>query len=1670
MQSNEEVSQRLKILLALRCFRELHSSAKTMKSKTKHIFLLCATFGVGIVAAATGQAAQPLRVNYICPQIPGNCGSANQTTSLDADTGNVFLHFTVIPGTPNDCYDWSYSVDGFPTGGNCVSVHDGEVDTQDWFIYGHNAFFYPLGEVNGVVTVVGGNNVHVPVPSTPGFMSVPGEHFCCCDNGCSQPVGYQQFVEVVIGSDLPPDENQTENCHANTGCSGPECSNEGMAKYSVHLLLASLHIEDTPIQYNCPHGVPADFRVVYNQREAHQPETFDYSNLGPKWTFNWLSYVTDYGPNENPSVYVRGGGTEVFGGFNSGTGEYAADKQSLAVLVRNPNGTFERRFPDGSKEEFSKPDGSPSYPRRMFLTNVTDAAGNPTTLSYHADGSLRITEIYDSVGNPPTTLIYPLTGDTFKIAGVKDPFRRLAIFDYTSGKLTKITDPALIESQFIYEDGSDFVKTLITPYGTTQFTTGQVGNSIRWVEATDPRGGKERIEYNGSSSDIPDTELLTPPGVYNNKLRFQNTFYWDKKAMAEAPGDYSKAHVFHWLQTEAGKISGIKHSEKKALENRVWFQYENQPDPTKVGTTALPIKVARIVGENNDQIQLRQYTYNSLGNIRSETDPVGRVKSYEYWPNNIDVHRVFQRNPDGVTFDPDGSLADIITVYTYSDTTHHLLSSSTDAAGQTTSYHYNSYGQVCTRTDPSYNHIPGEVTTYTYNMNDVGQPGCTRGYLVSVVNNSGETQFRYDPLPLPQNVKSITNVNDSYEVTNYYDDLDRKTLVTYPDGSTEEFQFSQDFGQGPKTILDLTASKDRLGRWTYRHYNGNRQMDWMMEPASPGSPPMSGHTTLYDWCACGSLVSITDPDLNGHITIFERDLQSRVTTKRFADASTIKYGYEPGSSRLSSTRDALNQTTTYLYYADDNVRQVQHANSLNWTPWVEYTYEPYYNRLSLVQDGVGNISHTYYPAGVLGAGQVQTVGGYFSNDTITYTYDELGRMQSQSIGGGVPESVTYDALDRLHTTTNVLGQFTRQYDGSTNRLTDVFYAIPSNQKTHYTYFGNDHDRRLQFISNSTGPGNLPNLSRFDYTYDAEGEVLSWSKTFGAGTSGLWFGYDPSKRLISARNAFDTSQATQELDYSYDAAGNRSFDRNYNPNGPIGNGSSNTYGINALNQVVNRTTNANETNTYVYDAVGNLTYDGADKTFEWDAANRLIAINYFSTGNRTEFAYDGLGRRVRITEYGPGMTAEIEPQKDNYETFTAGSFKLSSDTCTLTFQGLNPSGGDNTMLIDSVMLNGLPPHNNSFEYPIVNNYQSSPAGGEWSFVGAAGLAENGGTYGNPSTTDGQQAAFVSGYGSVSQTMAFPQDNYVISLNAAQRTGNDSTQRVRVIFRTSASVITSKTFVWCGNRICEERDESGATVTKRFFTEGEQWVNTSNPGNYYYTRDHLGSIREVTNSNGSVMARYDYDPYGNRIVLNGKMDFDLGYTGHYYHGPSRLNLTLYRAYDPELGRWISRDPLMEEGGLNLYEYVQGNSINATDPLGLRSAENYAFALEAADAGARADLQAAMGGPNHVLKFIHGGVEYGGRVCKEKCPRNRSKPYYYTGPTKQYPGKSYPDQFEECTGGIEERVGLHYAHPDGTEIPVFDQMQSRGWAGPLMLARPAGNKNAPHVEVKPYGRWPR
>lgn len=99
------------------------------------------------------------------------------------------------------------------------------------------------------------------------------------------------------------DEEQTRCLAVTVGGDGPPCQRQpcqaprSMPEYRFHAMLVSLNIADQPVGYSPPVGPAVRFNMYYNQREAGQPPAnmFTFSNLGPKWTFDWMAWVEDDG-------------------------------------------------------------------------------------------------------------------------------------------------------------------------------------------------------------------------------------------------------------------------------------------------------------------------------------------------------------------------------------------------------------------------------------------------------------------------------------------------------------------------------------------------------------------------------------------------------------------------------------------------------------------------------------------------------------------------------------------------------------------------------------------------------------------------------------------------------------------------------------------------------------------------------------------------------------------------------------------------------------------------------------------------------------------------------------------------------------------------------------------------------------------------------------------------------------------------------------------------------------------------------------------------------------------------------------------------------------------------------------------------------------------------------
>jgi RHS repeat-associated protein len=590
--------------------------------------------------------------------------------------------------------------------------------------------------------------------------------------------------------------------------------------------------------------------------------------------------------------------------------------------------------------------------------------------------------------------------------------------------------------------------------------------------------------------------------------------------------------------------------------------------------------------------------------------------------------------------------------------------------------------------------------------------------------------------------------SEGYQLTFAYDALDRLTRVTYPDGTFERLRYNR---------LNPVQFTDRQKRTTRVRYDALRRPVSITDPLD--------RITQLRWCDCGSLAQLIDAA--GNVTTWEHDLQGRVIAKALADGATTRYVYAPASGRLQRMIDPKGQITTYTYTTDDNIRRIAFKNADVDTAPITFTYDPDYDRLIRVKDGIGTTHYAYHPVGERGALQVASITGQLPGSQVDYAYDELGRVVRRSING-VPTVVTYDALGRASRLRNALGTFRLIYVGATERVQSIAY--PNGQETVLSYFGVLGDQRLRRLRHQRPDGRV--LSQFDYTYETTGEIHTqrrYQPGLEPARTTYTYQYDAARQLLAAVLEDRTDATVKTYAYDYDAAGNRIGE-------DVG-ASHRSASFNTVNQLVSLQ-RGKKTWDFTYDANGNLLSDGV-RTFEWDARDRLTAI--VSGNRRSEFSYDGFDRRVRIVE--------------------------------------------------------------------------------------------------------------------------------------ERKG---------------AVVSDVWLLWCGTAICAQRivDTGTSALQKRFFSFGE----TDDERVYFYTRDYLGSIRQMTDTAGAVVTSYDYDPYGRTIASNGEATASFGYANYYVHAPSQLYLTQYRAYDPTQGRWLSRDPVVEDRGTNLYRFVHNDPINLIDLQGL------------------------------------------------------------------------------------------------------------------------------------------
>ena len=144
-----------------------------------------------------------------------------------------------------------------------------------------------------------------------------------------------------------------------------------------------------------------------------------------------------------------------------------------------------------------------------------------------------------------------------------------------------------------------------------------------------------------------------------------------------------------------------------------------------------------------------------------------------------------------------------------------------------------------------------------------------------------------------------------------------------------------------------------------------------------------------------------------------------------------------------------------------------------------------------------------------------------------------------------------------------------------------------------------------------------------------------------------------------------------------------------------------------------------------------------------------------------------------------------------------------------------------------------------------------------------------------------------------------------------------------------------FIYDGYKLIEELDALNNDALVRRYAWQPETLNRDVPltvydaaadKTYFYHTDANKNVTELSNENGEVIAHYEYSPFGAYAASN-----PFRFSSEYFDQETGLVYYNYRYYNPELGRWISRDPIEEQGGYNLYGMIGNNPMNGWDKWG-------------------------------------------------------------------------------------------------------------------------------------------
>jgi RHS repeat-associated protein len=573
---------------------------------------------------------------------------------------------------------------------------------------------------------------------------------------------------------------------------------------------------------------------------------------------------------------------------------------------------------------------------------------------------------------------------------------------------------------------------------------------------------------------------------------------------------------------------------------------------------------------------VKNYAYDSYGNVSSLTDPNGNTATYTYdSANNVlsEMH-------------PVDSTHHATTSYTYNSFGEALTV--TDALGNVTTNTYDSHGNLTSVTTPApngntaasvtqfaYNSL-GELTTITDPLNHVATLTYTTAGLVSTITDAQNhvTTYGYDAHGNRTTVKDANNQTTTFT----YDAGDRLNKITYPDNTTTTFVYDD---RGRRTSVT-----DQNGKTTTYAYDDADRLTSVTNAAN--------QATTYGHDTENNLTTLTDA--NTHSTFLTYDAFGRLTKTNFPSSQSETYAYD-ANNNLTSKTDRKGQTLTYMY---DDLNRLT-SKTYPDTTSVAYTYD-LAGKVLQVTDPSGTYAFSYdnmgRPTGTTTSYSFLT-GRNFST---SYSYDAASNRTGFTDPEGSTTGYTYDALNRLTALAPPAafgsGSFGFSYD-ALSRPTQM--TRPNNVTTNYTY---DNLSRLLSVLHQVGSSTIDGAS---YGLDTAGNRTSKTDWLANVTSN--YTYDQIYELTQVTQGNNTTES-----YTYDPVHNRLS----------------SLGVTSYTNNNSNELTATSTTSYTYDNNGNMvskTDSTGTTTYAWDFDNRLTSVTLPGSGGTVTFKYDPLGRRI-----------------------------------------------------------------------------------------------------------------------------------------------------------------------------------------------------------------------------------------------------------------------------------------------------------------------------------------------------------------------------------------------------------------------------------------------------------